>query len=147
MFKIILVAVDESEQRHAVLNQAAELAGRFDAELHLASVLDLAQHWELTAPEGGASSIIGAQEVETSNLLEKARQELEHLGIVPHTHLLEGDASEEIAALAGQIGADLIVIGHRHISRLRRMVENSVARSLVSRAPCSVMISLDKKQS
>jgi len=49
-------------------------------------------------------------------------------------------------ALAGQIGADLIVIGHRHISRLRRMVENSVERSLVSRTPCSVMISLDKKQ-
>jgi nucleotide-binding universal stress UspA family protein len=128
-----------------VLNQAAELAGRFDAELHLASVLDLAQHWALTAPEA-ASSIIDAQEAETGNLLEKAGQELEQLGIVPHAHLLEGDASEEIAALAGQIGADLIVIGHHHISRLGRMVENSVARSLVSRAPCSVMISLDKKQ-
>ena len=142
MFKTILVAIDASEQRQSVLAKAAEIADRFGAELHVASVRDLAQHWELTAADP-IPEIFATLEAEAGNLLEDARQQLEKRGIVSRTHVLDGAAIEQIALLAERISADLIVIGHRHLSRLRRLVENSVAKGLVARAPCSVMITID----
>jgi len=144
MFKKIVVAVDESEHRHTVLHQASELASHFNAELFVISVLDLAQRWQIIAPES-VSTIIGSQESAILQMLDDIKQQLQELGIAVSTELLEGDAPVQIAAFAEQMSADLIVIGHRHLSRLRRIVENSVARSLVARAPCSVMITLEKK--
>lgn len=34
----------------------------------------------------------------------------------------------------------LIVIGHRHLSWLGRLVDRSVGRDLLDRAPCNVLI-------
>ena len=145
MFKTVLVAIDPSEQRERVLAQAAEVATCFGAVLHLVSVRDLAQHWELTAADP-TPEIFVALEQEAENLMEDARRYLEKQGISPRTHLLDGDAIEQIALLAERLNADLIVIGHRHLSRIRRLVENSVAKGLVARAPCSVMITIDAKR-
>jgi len=78
--------------------------------------------------------------------MEDARRYLEKQGISPRTHLLDGDAIEQIALLAERLNADLIVIGHRHLSRIRRLVENSVAKGLVARSPCSVMITIETKR-
>ncbi len=142
MFKTILVAIDASDQRHVVLAQAVEIASRFGAGLHVVSVRDLAQHWELTATDP-VSEIFASLEAEAGNLLEDARQYLEKRGIVSRTHVLDGAAIEQIALLAEQLSADLIVIGHRHLSWLLRLVENSVARGLVARAPCSVLITIE----
>ena len=43
MLETILVAVDASDQKHAVLFHAAEITRRFDAKLHVLSVYDLTQ--------------------------------------------------------------------------------------------------------
>ena len=142
MIKTILVAIDASDQRQFVLAQAVEIANHFEADLHLVSVNDPAKHWELTMADP-VPEIFASLEAEVSHLLEDAGQQLEKLGIAYRAHMLEGAAIEQIALLAEQISADLIVIGHRHLSRLRRLVDNSVAKGVVARAPCSVMISIE----
>ena len=142
MLKTILVAIDSSDQRHAVLVQAAEIANRFEADLHAVLVRDLSQHWELNAavdPE-----IVTALETEVDTLIEEARKQLEEAGITCQIHLQDGDAAEEISLLANRIGADLILIGHRHLSWLSRLVEKSVGSSLMTKARCNLMIIVEK---
>ncbi|MCL2658650.1 MAG: universal stress protein [Betaproteobacteria bacterium] len=144
MLKTILVAVDASDQRNAVLLQAVEMTRCCGAELHLASVYDLNQLWETKVPEP-APDIFDSLEAETRKLLEDARQQVHEWGILTQCHFLEGPVIEQITSLAGQIGADLIIMGHRHASRLRRLLANSAAKGLIDQSPCSVMIVRDGK--
>ena len=54
--------------------------------------------------------------------------------------LITGEPIEEIARHAGAIGADLIVVGHKHVgSRAARWWRGSVSKSLIEHAPCSVL--------
>jgi len=52
----------------------------------------------------------------------------------------EGIPAWEIAGAALRIGADLIVIGHPRRSLLRRCMETSVAKRVLDRAPCAVLV-------
>ena len=52
----------------------------------------------------------------------------------------EGDPKSMIAEYAKEWGADLIVVGSCDKSRLEAFFVGSVSRSVVERAPCSVMV-------
>lgn len=140
MIKTILVAIDASSQRHAVLDQAAVIASRFGADLHVISVRDLTQHWELSVADPVVPEIFTALETEFDRILEDATHQLEQAELTCRTHAPDGAAAEQIALLAKRIEADLIVIGHRQLSWLRRLVENSVGLDLIAEAPCNMMI-------
>lgn len=139
MFDTILVAVDASDQRHAVLLHAAAITRRFDAGLHLVSVYDLDQLWEARVPEP-SPEIFELLAAESKKLLEEARHELETAGIASQCHFLEGPVIEQIALLAKRLNADLVVMGHHHVSGLRRLLESSAAKGLIDKSPCSIMI-------
>jgi nucleotide-binding universal stress UspA family protein len=52
----------------------------------------------------------------------------------------EGEPSEEIVRSADEFGADLIVVGTRGATGLKRLLLGSVARNVLYRAKCSVLI-------
>jgi nucleotide-binding universal stress UspA family protein len=54
-----------------------------------------------------------------------------------------GDAAGEIVAVAERRGADLIVLGSRGRTGLRRLLLGSVARNVVSGSTASVLIVRD----
>ena len=56
----------------------------------------------------------------------------------------EGDAGEELIAVAAERKADCIVIGSRGQTGLKRLALGSVARSVLFGAPCSVLIVHDR---
>ena len=145
MLEIILVAVDASDQKHAVLLQAAEITRCFGADLHLVSVYDLSQLWEAKVPET-VPEIFESLEAESKKLLQDAQRQLNVWGIHSKCHFLQGSVIEQIALLAGRINADLVVMGHRYVSGLRRLLESSAAKGLIDKAPCSVMIVREGKQ-
>ncbi|MCL2457916.1 MAG: universal stress protein [Desulfobulbus sp.] len=139
MFDTILVAVDASGQRGAVLLHAAEITRRFAARLHLVSVYDLDQMWETKMPEP-SPEIFEALAAESKKPLEEARQELATVGIAAQCHFLKGPVIEQIAILAKSLDADLVVMGHRYVTGLRRLLESSAAKGLIDKSPCSVLI-------
>jgi nucleotide-binding universal stress UspA family protein len=141
MFKTILAAVDCSSQRGVVLEQAADIAGRFDATLHVVAVRDLLQHTELLAADPNPE-ILSALDAEDDALLADIDNELARNGITCRVHQAKGDVVEEIVLMVDEIHADLIVIGHRHLSWLRRLVERSVGADLLRLAPCSVLVAV-----
>lgn len=96
-------------------------------------------------------AVASAAEVETHVLRDRQRVEcaaylrpLPGRGAAAHVdvevEVTEGVPAWEITSAARRIGADLIVIGHRRRSLLRRCMEASVAKRVLDRAPCPVLV-------
>jgi nucleotide-binding universal stress UspA family protein len=143
--KTILAAVDASPQHLAVLKQTAQLAVPFAASVHVMSVVNPDSGWT-AALAGEYAEVSQSLDAQTRAVLERACAELGELGVSCISHAAVGPVAQEISRLAVAIGADCIVIGHRNLSWLDRLVENSVGRDLLSCAPCNVLVVLDERQ-
>lgn len=145
MFKTILLCYDGSREGQAVLDDGAELALQFDAHAHLLAVIQ---------PNAGA--VVAEAIVAESPFTEIHRaaeailqQGIEHLagkGLKVEGHIVEGEAVAQIASMARDIDADLIVLGHRHRGPLQRWWQNSVGSTLLNESPCSIFVALGKDE-
>jgi len=144
MFNRILLCYDGSHEGQAVLNEGADLALRFKADTHLLAVI-----------QPGAGAVV-AEAIALDNPIDEfsrvateiLQQGINHLaekGLKVEGHLVEGEAVEQIALMARKLGADLIVLGHRHRGPLQRWWQNSVGSTLLDEAPCSILVALDKE--
>jgi nucleotide-binding universal stress UspA family protein len=75
-----------------------------------------------------------------ATVLEPLRARAIAAGIEATVQVAEGAAALVIPEVARAQGARLIVIGHRHRSLVRRMAEMSVAKRILDRAPCEVLV-------
>jgi len=152
MFNNILVAVDGSDHSKKALNHALELAKKFDGKITLihvfSGVVPLATAVEtpptptLTPP---ASTALAEEIVEETKrrgkrILDEAERVVEEHGILVDKVLREGDAVKEIVAVAQEGKFDLIVMGHRGISKLKELFLGSVSEGVSHKAPCPVLI-------
>jgi len=153
MFNNILVAVDGSEHSKKALNYALELAGKFDGKITLIhvystvvplvpSVLETPSTPTLPLP---TSSAIAAKITEDAKqkgkqILNEAERVAKERLISVKTVLREGDAVREIVAVAQEGKFDLIVIGHRGLSKLKELFLGAVSEGVSHKAPCPVLI-------
>jgi hypothetical protein len=98
-------------------------------------------------PEGDVAAVQGERAIGVVNLAADAHAKLERLAAdLPDSvariflHLGAGKVDIEIAQLASDIGADLIVVGTRGRSGADKVVDASVAESLLRLAPCPVLV-------
>jgi nucleotide-binding universal stress UspA family protein len=63
--------------------------------------------------------------------------------VVPHVRI--GDATHEVATLAREIQADLIVIGGHRREGIAGALSRSMSAKLVRKAPCSVLTAIPKE--
>lgn len=137
--KKILVAYDFSDDSRAALHAALDLGRRFGAEVHLVHVtprhLEILSPYDMHLPPPLAREMEETARVE----LEKPLAEIRAAGLGGEVHIREGDASDGIAAEAERLGADLVVMGTRGHSGLRRLVLGSVAERTLRVAPCPVL--------
>jgi len=61
-------------------------------------------------------------------------------GNVAGAHLRDGRPADEIAALAQELEADLVVVGSRGAGPVKRLITGSVSEGVVSLAPCPVLV-------
>ncbi|HAQ06851.1 MAG TPA: universal stress protein [Bacillus bacterium] len=69
-----------------------------------------------------------------------ARSELESLNIDVEYSILEGNPAESISEYAGEVNADLIIIGYSANEGIKRKLLGGVSQKVVNNAPCHVMI-------
>jgi nucleotide-binding universal stress UspA family protein len=124
------------------------------AQLHVVSVVDAPFPYVLADPTGTTTGVEAFKEYEAAlpMLREKhaayARERadsLRRLGIAATWEQREGDAAYELVAAARERKADCIVIGSRGQTGLRRLLMGSVARGVLFDAPCSVLITRDRR--
>ena len=138
MIRTILVPIDGSEPSHRALEEAVEMAEPLGASVIILEVIEdfgpLPGKYD-AAPEGQDRTAWLAKE-----RFDSVRDVLVE-GRVEWTRVIEeGYPAELICELADKQGVDLIVMGHRGLSAVARLVIGSVSDKVVRNAPCSVMV-------
>lgn len=80
----------------------------------------------------------------TETECEAVAARLRQAGFAATAEVRQGDAAHEIVLSARQHEADLIVVGTRGQTGLRRLILGSVARNVLLHAPCSVLVVRDR---
>lgn len=136
-FKRILVGYDGSEGSRAALEAAADLARLAGAEIHLVAVGRLPEYAETRDEVDEARE---QAERYYARHMEEAAAFLRSRELIACQHLAFGKPSEEILRVAGEIGADLIVLGTRPYHPLRRRLLGATADKVVDHAACPVLV-------
>jgi nucleotide-binding universal stress UspA family protein len=99
--------------------------------------------WGSGDPDAWDRTVIEAdrkRREQASALLESARAGLTAAGRPCEQLVAEGEPAEEVARLAGEREADLVIAGARGVSLIRGLLMGSVADRLLERAPGSVLL-------
>ena len=119
----ILVGVDGSDHSIKVLNEAAQIAKKFD----------------------GAITIITVYTKENQDELEKLKQIVESLLDKNGTNyvfspIFGSNPSRAILDAAAQEKVDLIVVGSRGLGKAAAFLLGSISKEVVSSSPCTVLV-------
>ena len=138
MYKRILLAYNGSVEGRTALREGALLARQCGAQVFLLSVL----------VDTGILLLVDVVHVGASVQMEDAFMEvlnegvarLRQLGFDPVAKLVRGEPAEEIGTYASQIGADLIVVGHRRQSAFDRWWSGPRGAYLIDYTDCSLLV-------
>ena len=140
MYNNIVLAYDGSQSGQQALLESREIAQWGHARLNLVAVMPSASNF--VAMEGSLyDPDLTAQETKRfEGILADGERKLADGGYSAKSHLLVGESVYEITHFAQNIGADLIVVGHKHLdSWAARWWRGSVSGNLIEHAPCSVL--------
>ncbi len=137
---IVLVGVDFSDESRRALEAAKTLASKSqEGELHLVHVLPIPS-------ADGVTEVRATRMLQYTDLIDDARRELDALaagaasaGVRVRGHIRVGRPAVEIAQLANDLAADLVVVGTHGRKGINRLILGSVAEGLVRNAPCPVL--------
>lgn len=138
MYKNILLAYDGTVEGALALREGALLARTCGAQVILLSVVsDTTSAIGLT--EGVGDSV--GQDIDGhKSLLKQAVAWLDAHGFKPVTKLVVGEPAQAIGAVAREVNADLVVVGHRRKNAFSRWWSGSTQAYLSDHVGCSILI-------
>ena len=142
MYKRILLAYDGSESGRQALLECGDVANLMQADIKLLAVTPSMP--PVYVGEGFIpTDILDAEKERFREVLDDGIRQFESRGFTCQGQLSFGEPVDEIARVAKEWGANLIVMGHRRAgSWAERWWRGSVSKSLVEIAPCSVLIAV-----
>lgn len=145
MYKKILLAYDGSQSGQKALLDCREIAQWSQADLTLIAVTPI--HMEVMGVEGGIydRNLAEQDQEKYQGILDEGLRKLADAGFQAYGEVLYGEIVDEIAKFASKMGADLIVVGHKHLDGwAARWWRGSVSKSLIEHAPCSVLVVVNR---
>jgi nucleotide-binding universal stress UspA family protein len=150
---VIVVGVDLSQESNLALDQAITIASRTRSELHVVHVVSTVLPVpSVDYPAAAPVSLAAAGERLRSYVDDRLTQ---HEPIIAKAqgrrpervvcHIRLDAPSEEIAQLAADLEADLVVVGTHGRRGLGRLILGSVAEGVVRAAPCPVFVVRPKR--
>lgn len=136
MLKTIIVALDGSDLSQLVIQSLDELQVQPATKIILTHVIPPPESdMETAVDRPHASEELPYRQIEKQ--LQSYQAELPHKC---ELEIVTGDPAVEIVRLANIYQANLIVIGTRGLTGLKRILEGSVSSQVVADAPCSVLV-------
>jgi nucleotide-binding universal stress UspA family protein len=139
MPRSIVVATDGSEPAESAVREAIRIAAGEGARLHVVTAYPDPHMFRERIASGATEVPVKLRGVAES-VLARAAREAEDAGVEVETHAREGDPAEAIIDLANEQQADLIVVGNRGLTGIRRFLLGSVSSKVSEHASSSVMI-------
>lgn len=137
MLKTAVVALDGSELSERVLQALQELQLQPNTKIILAHVIPPpVSDLELAADRPHIES----EEVPYRHVEKQIESYQAKLPYESELEIVSGDPAQEIIRLANIYQADLIVIGSRGLTGVKRIIQGSVSSQVVEDAPCSVLV-------
>lgn len=141
----MVVGIDDGPTSTVALKRACALAGSLGAELHVVFVSHVPAT-VLAAMSGLPSIGDDFAEAQRGAVWKEAEPVLEGCS-QPVTRVdLEGYPPDVLVEYAGEIGADLIVVGSRGRGDLASLVLGSTSHRVVNHAPCDVLVVRGKNE-
>jgi nucleotide-binding universal stress UspA family protein len=136
VFETVVVGADGSPTAAEAVRVATELVKLSGGQLHIVTAYKPQQLHSAVGEEFAKSLSSGdlAQSV-LADLASRARTS----GVEVQTHLKDGAPADVICEVATQVKADVIVVGNKGMTGVRRVM-GSVPNSVAHQAPCAVLI-------
>jgi nucleotide-binding universal stress UspA family protein len=128
----VMCGVDGSEASVLTAELAAGIAAAAGAELRILHVIPVFRghdrEWALEEDEASPPELEGAVAAASAQ------------GVAPVREMAMGRPEHALVRVAQRDGTDLLVVGHRGVSGVRRMLLGSVSEYATHHAPCSVFV-------
>jgi len=141
-----VVGTDGSEGANTAVDAAVELAGMTGATLHVVKaykVVDaatMAMGADVPMMTTGVSEANEAAHEHAQQVCDEVVQKAQRSGVSARAHALAGKAADVLIQLAGDVDADLIVVGNRGMAGARRFVLGSVPNKVAHHCPTSLLV-------
>ena len=141
MYRTILLAYDGSLEGRLALREGARLAQVCGARVVLMAVVDPSIGLAFADPVAGYVPMENVDKSEdVQKILDEGAERLTRMGLTHQARLETGLPAERIAAVAGEIAADLVVVGHHKQGMMARWLRGSVTTSLTDSLNCSLLV-------
>jgi nucleotide-binding universal stress UspA family protein len=138
MYRRILLAYDGSREGRAALREGALVARRFDARLFLLCVI--AESAGMLIGEAAYAGALAQSALAYRQVFDEGMARLKAAGLQVEGEIREGGPAETIATYAREIGADLVVVGHRKRGALDRWWSGGTGAYLLDHVQGSLLI-------
>jgi len=138
MYDTILLPTDGSDGIGAAARHAGKIAGRFDATVHVLSVVDTRNRFESPSSGLSADAWLEAERERAGAAVEATVTELPD-DVSVETTRREGVPKTEIVDAVTEIPADLVVMGTHGRTGLDHYLIGSVAETVVRESPVPVL--------
>ena len=145
MYSSVLICVDGSEAARRAASAGAEIAAKFDAELHIMTVTRpykvsprLKQFLQAENLMGEPKYVLDQM---TKEIISEGRKQAEASGVRKiETHIIEGKPASTIVEFARDEGVNVIVLGSRGVGESEGSMLGSVSHKVSSLAHCTVVV-------
>lgn len=141
----VLIAIDASPASSALLTLARRYCRPGEHELHILLAIDstFAVHEQpapYTTEELEEYPAACEEQQHADHAVAQAVRELQQAGFASQGCMVAGQPVEVIVAKAQEQNCELIIMGHRHLSRLGRMLDPSISAKVIDRVKVPVLV-------
>ncbi|MGN6474586.1 MAG: universal stress protein [Mycobacteriales bacterium] len=139
MYHRIVVGTDGSTTADRAVDAAGGIARLTGGSVHVVTAYRPVRTAAAVAGAAAVQAWVGEDERELAEqLVEQAAERLKERGVAAVAVARMGDAADVLLATAEEFEADLLVVGNRGMSGVRRYLLGSVADRVVHHAGCTV---------
>jgi nucleotide-binding universal stress UspA family protein len=136
-YQVIVVGTDGSGRAGVAVHKAFELAQLTGATVHAVNVMHTSAAFE---DPHSAQLVMDELRDHAEGIKEHVTDEARRNGVTLEFHSSVGEPAEALIELAEKLHADLVVVGNRGMSGMKRFVLGSVPNRVSHKCPCSVLI-------
>jgi nucleotide-binding universal stress UspA family protein len=140
MYTSIVVGTDGSETAAIAVRHAVELAQLGGSTLHVVHAYHPVNTMGAALGAIDTDAVSAALAEQGSAVCADAVAAAKEAGVACEVHVVAGDPSDALITVTEDVKADLLVVGNRGMTGVKRFVLGSVPNKISHHAHCSVLI-------